>query len=101
MSQAWRRQTDRSAASLTTGVLKFPVARSRTWKLLVQKFIHQMLSVLGVRFWVTQLTCWSAGTEASPNQKVRTDMVTEERRAMTKSASPSLKSLEAMAAFSR
>ena len=100
MSQAWRRQTDRSAASLTTGVLKFPVARSRTWKFLVQKFIHQMLSVLDVRF-VTQLTCWSAGTEASPNQKVRTDMVTEERRAMTKSASPSLKSLEAMAAFSR
>ena len=47
------------------------------------------------------ITCSSAGTEARPNQKVRTDMVTEESLATTKRASPSLKSFEAMAVLSR
>merc|ERR1739846_206766 len=61
--QAWRRHTATRQFSLRRPVLKFPSA--------------------------TSTTCCSAGTLASPNQKVRTVRMTEERRARTKRRSPS------------
>merc|ERR1719481_703905 len=72
--KAWRKQTAMRELSLMSPVLKLPLEMSRD--------------------------CCSAGSLARPNQNVRTDKMTEERRAKTKRRSPSLNSLLEMLVFS-
>ena len=74
MSQACRKQTAMREFSLMRPVLKLPPEMSRF--------------------------CCSVGSLAKPNQKVRTDRMTEENLARTNRRSPSLNSLLEILVFS-